>query len=90
MIKSIGEEANDWRALDTWLQRSFPAEYRRDAASINVKAEANAASAQQVVISPEKRRELQEKLRRLQEEEAAAEEAEIERRVQARLAGRGA
>jgi hypothetical protein len=64
MIKSIGEETNDWRALDTWLQRSFPADYRRDA-SINVKAEANAASASQLVLGPEKRRELQKRLARL-------------------------
>jgi hypothetical protein len=87
-IKSIGEETNDWRALDTWLQRSFPADYRRDA-SINVNAMAN-AQAGPVVISAEKRRKLQEQFAKWQEERAAAEEAEIERRVQARLAGRGA
>ena len=42
MIKSIGEEDSDWRALDAWLQRSFPADYRRD--SINIRAEASAGS----------------------------------------------
>jgi hypothetical protein len=83
-IKSIGEETNDWRALDTWLQRSFPADYRRDA-SVNVNATAN-AQAGPVTISGEKRRKLQEQFARWQEERAAAEEAEIERRVQARLA----
>ena len=65
MIKSIGEETNDWRALDTWLQRSFPADYRRDS-NVSVTATANAAGAQQVVITPEKRAELQERLARLQ------------------------
>jgi DNA-binding transcriptional MerR regulator len=73
MIKSIGEETNDWRALDTWLQRSFPADYRRDS-NVSVTATANAASAQQVIVSPEKRRELQERLARLQAQMAIEDE----------------
>jgi hypothetical protein len=73
-IKSIGEETNDWRALDTWLQRSFPADYRKDA-SINVSATANAQQAQGVVLTEEKRRVLQEKFAKWQEERAAAEES---------------
>ena len=58
--------------------------------SIHVGATANAQQAQGVVLTTEKRRELQEKIAKCQEERAAAEEAEIERRVQARLAARGA
>jgi hypothetical protein len=57
--------------------------YNRDA-SINVNATAN-AQAGAVVISEEKRRKLQEQFAKWQEERAAAEEAEIERRVQERL-----
>jgi hypothetical protein len=67
---------------------SFAADYRKDT-SINVNATAN-AQAGTVVISEEKRRKLQEQFAKWQEERAAAEGAEIEHRVQARLAGRGA
>jgi hypothetical protein len=63
-IKAAGE-AGDWRALEAFLRMSFPAEYRRDA-SVNVNASATVQ--QGVVISEEKRRELQEKLRRLQDQ----------------------
>jgi hypothetical protein len=82
-IKAAGE-SGDWRASAEFLKLSFP-EYRQGN-SINVSATANAQ--QGIVVTEEKRRELQEKLAQWQEERAAAEEAEIERRVQARLAGR--
>jgi hypothetical protein len=55
--------AGDWRALEAFLRMSFSADYRRDA-HINVSATANAQHA--VVVTEEKRRELQERLKRLQ------------------------
>jgi hypothetical protein len=85
-IKAAGE-SGDWRASAEFLKLSFP-EYRQGN-SIHVSATANAQQAQEVVLTKEKRRELQEKFAQWQEERAAAEEAEIERRVQARLAGPG-
>src|SRR5262249_34325399 len=84
-IKAAGE-SGDWRASAKFLELSFP-EYRQGN-SINVNATANAQQAQGVVVTEEKRRELQEKLAKWQERRAAEEEAEIERRVQERLAGR--
>jgi hypothetical protein len=63
MIKSIGEEDSDWRALDAWLQRSFPADYRRDS-KVEVTANANAASGFPV-LSIEEQAKRQERLRRL-------------------------
>ena len=58
MIRSIGEESSDWRALDTWLQRSFPSDYRRDA---NTKVEVN-ATAQSGVVSLEEQARLRQRL----------------------------
>jgi hypothetical protein len=85
-IKAAGE-SGDWRASAEFLKLSFP-EYRQGN-SIHVSATANAQQAKGVVLTQEKRCELQEKFAKWQEERAAAEEAEIERRVQARLAGPG-
>ena len=60
-IKAAGEK--DWRALAEWLKLTFPE--HRSGHSINVNATANAQQAT-VVVTEEKRRELQEKLARLQ------------------------
>jgi hypothetical protein len=85
VIKKAGE-SGDWRASAEFLKLSFPE--HRQGNHINVNATANAQGGP-VVISDEKRRKLQEQFAKWQEERAAAEEAEIERRVQARLAGPG-
>jgi hypothetical protein len=70
-IKAAGE-SGDWRASAEFLKLSFP-EYRQGN-NINVSATANAAGAQQVVITPEKRAELQERLARLQAQMAIEDE----------------
>lgn len=61
-IKAAGE-AGEWRALEAFLRMSFPADYR-PGGSINVSATANAQQA--VVLTDERRRQLQERLARLQ------------------------
>jgi hypothetical protein len=68
-IQAAGEK--DWRAHAEWLRLCFQSDYRRDA-SVNVNASASATVQQaQVVITEEKRRELQERLRRLQDQMGA-------------------
>jgi hypothetical protein len=58
VIQEAGKK--DWRAKEAWLRLSFQADYRRDT-SINVTATANAQQA--IVVTEEKRRELQERLK---------------------------
>jgi hypothetical protein len=65
-LQSAGDK--DWRAWEAWLKYAYAADYRRDT-SVNVNASATVQ--QGVVISEEKRRELQEKLRRLQDQTGA-------------------
>jgi hypothetical protein len=67
-IKAAG--ARDWRALAEWLRLTFPE--HRSGHCINVSATANALQAA-VVITEEKRRELQERFARLQRESALEE-----------------
>jgi hypothetical protein len=61
-IKAAGE-SGDWRASEAFLRMSFAADYRRDA---NINVNATATAQQGVVLTEEKRRELQERLARLQ------------------------
>jgi hypothetical protein len=61
--QSAGDK--DWRAWEAWLKYAYAADYRRDT---SVKVNASATVQQGVVISEEKRRELQERLRRLQDQ----------------------
>jgi hypothetical protein len=61
-IRAAGE-AGDWRASVAFLKLSFP-EYRQPSTKVDVNANAQAAT---VVITEEKRRELQERFRRLME-----------------------
>jgi hypothetical protein len=64
-IRACGE-AGDWRASAAFLRMSFPADYRRDA-SINVNATA-VNDQRTVVVTEQKRAELQAKLKELQEQ----------------------
>ena len=68
-IKAAGEK--DWRALAEWLKLTFPE--HRSGHSINVNATASAQQAT-VVVTEEKRRELQEKLARLQSQSSVENE----------------
>jgi len=59
-IRKAGED--DWRALEAFLRMSFQADYRRDGSNVQVSQTVQAA----VVLTEEKRRELQARLARLQ------------------------
>jgi hypothetical protein len=53
----------DWRAKEAWLRLSFQSDYRAAGAKVEVNTNAQAGV---VVLTQEKRRELQERLARLQ------------------------
>ncbi len=64
VIKEAGE-LGDWRASAEFLKLSFP-EYRQPGTKVEVKANAQAGT---VVVTEEKRRELQKQLREIMEED---------------------
>jgi hypothetical protein len=61
VIQEAGKK--DWRAKEAWLRLSFPSDYRPVGAKVEVNTNAQAGV---VVVTEEKRREVQERLARLQ------------------------
>jgi len=51
-------EAGDWRALEAFLRVSFPTDYRKTDAQVNVTATASAQQATAVVCTEEQRKRL--------------------------------
>jgi hypothetical protein len=55
-IKAAGSK--DWRAWDTWLQRSFQADYKQPGTKVDVKASATGQQATALVCTEEERQRL--------------------------------
>jgi hypothetical protein len=69
VIQEAGKK--DWRAKEAWLRLSFQSDYRPAGAKVEVNTNARAGV---VVLTQEKRRELQERLARLQAQRAIEDE----------------